>query len=79
MHLVGGRAAGAQVYQPELCKAIVKGVIDQKAIEKKNRVSTAVKDSKKLRGFVRSLSSCSLGTVKEFIGRSIPVGKWPEN
>ena len=40
VHLVGGRAAGAQVYPEKLCKAIVNGMMKQKEIVMSDRVDT---------------------------------------
>ena len=93
VHLVGGRASAAQVYPPELCKAILRGIVRQKAVEAKDRVSTRLMNPKQLRSFVSSLScgsaplrslvnSISKGskrTVIEAAGKTNPVGDWPVN
>ena len=87
VQLVGGRAAGAQVYPEKLCEAICKGLIKQKNKDKLNRVTTGRMTEGELKGFVNSL--CSLQSVKSGIQRissiqtnggiTRPVGKYPEH
>ena len=87
MHLVGGRAAGAQVYPKELCESICKGVMKQKAKDKKNRVTTGRMSQGEIQGFANSL--CSLPSIRSGIKRvasiqvkdgiTRPIGDYPEH
>ena len=56
--LVGGRAAGAQVYPQDLCESICKGVYKQKEFDKLNRVSTSSMTTGEVRLFANHI--CSL-------------------
>ena len=42
VHLVAGKAAAAQVYPPELCKAMLRGTAKQKQVDQSSRVATSV-------------------------------------
>ena len=83
VHLVGGRAAAAQVYPDELCRAILRGVVRQKALEKEGQISTPVMDGPQLRGFMSSLGIRLVGgissTVIERSSGNVPSGSWPGN
>ena len=86
--LVGGRAAGAQVYPKELCEAIVRGVVKQKLWDKSNKVSTMGMNKRQLNSFTSSLTRqirterismgqghCSSVTRDGSLNR--PNGEWP--
>lgn len=48
VHLMGGRAAGAAVYPPELCRAICAGIAEQFNEDKRGRVQTLPMNAKSL-------------------------------
>ena len=80
VHLVGGRAAGAQVYPEDLCRAILRGVVRQKAMDaKQSRVVVPPMSAGQISSFIRSLSGVEIGSVREFANRSEPIGKWPKH
>ena len=57
--LVGGRAAGAQVYPDKLCKAIVNGMLKQKELDESNQVSTGRMNRGQLSSMTWSLCEMS--------------------
>lgn len=83
VHLVGGRASAAQVYPDELCRAILRGVVRQKALDKEGRVSTPAMDSKQLRRFMGCLGLRLAGgvasTTIERSSGAVPAGSWPDH
>ena len=87
--LVGGRASACQVYPPELCKAVVRGVVKQKVFDKSNQVHTGKMSSVQARGFLHSMVQ-RCGTKVEarrklsqlcqrIEGKSRPIGEWPDH
>ena len=83
VHLVGGRAATAQTYPEEQCKAIVRGVVRQKAEDREGRVSTPVMDAPQLRSFMGSIGVMMRpqisSTVVEGAAGCKPGGSWPDH
>ena len=80
VHLVGGRAAGAQVYPDELCMAILRGVVRQKAADNKaSKISVPPMTAGQISSFIGSLSNLEIGSVREFVGSTKPIGPWPEH
>ena len=86
--LVGGRAAGAQVYPQALCEAICKGVSEQKRKDRLHRVSTGKMSDgelKKVVGHLCSLQSISSLNMRKILstkivdGHTKPVGDYPEH
>ena len=88
--LVGGRAAGAQVYPDKLCEAIVKGMLRQKELDESSRISTTTMDRGMLDSFTKSIcvdmrreragiwgGNCSSITRSDGINK--PVGDWPDD
>ena len=86
--LVGGRAAGAQVYPEMLCQAIVDGMLRQKNIDESNRVSTMEMSRGQLNLFSQRLheevrrershgraGNCSSVVREGSINK--PMGNWP--
>ena len=68
VHLVGGRAAAAQVYPDELCRAILRGVARQKSADHRiDNIAVPPMSAPHIRGFIRSLSGSDIGTAKEFV------------
>ena len=80
VHLVGGRASAAQVYPDELCRAILRGVVRQKAADNKiASIAVPIVSSSQIRGFISSLSGVDIGSVREFADATKPSGSWPAN
>ena len=88
--LVGGRAAGAQVYPKKLCDAIVTGVIKQKALDASNVINMGSMSKKQLSSFASGICAdlrrerllvqhggCSSITREGDVNR--PVGNWPKD
>ena len=67
VHLVAGKAAAAQVYPPELCKAMLRGTRKQKQADRSRTVSTTSMTEQKTRNFIKSLSSVCLGTISNVV------------
>ena len=59
-HLVGGRAAGAAIYPPGLCRAICRGLAAQLREDKGGRVRTATMSSSSLKDCHGRLLSLSM-------------------
>ena len=79
VHLMSGHAAGAQVYQEELCRAILRGTLEQKRLdERAMRVSTGAMKLKDARIFLSALSTYAISSVREHRGGATPVGEWPK-
>jgi hypothetical protein len=77
---MGGRAAGAQVYPDDLCKAILRGVVRQKSVDdKQSRVIVPPMSAGQISSFIRSLSGVEIGSVREFANRTEPIGEWPKH
>ena len=76
VHLVGGRAAAAQIYPDGLCQAILEGIVAQKAMEKQGRVSSPVMNGPQLRRFMGSigLKLGGVSIVVEQDGKHVPLG-----
>ena len=55
-HLIDGRAKGAEVYPPELCRAICRGVARQKAIDEAGAYSSAPMSERQLSTLMNSRS-----------------------
>ena len=55
MPLVGGRAAGAQVYPDKLCEAVVRGMLRQKEVDEASGISTMAMDRMTLSSFTKSI------------------------
>ena len=64
---MSGKAAAAQEYPPALCKAILRGLLKQRAADESSGVSTTPMTQQKTRNFIRSLSSVCLGKVSDLI------------
>ena len=65
VHLVGGRAAAAQVYPDELCLAIPRGVVRQTSADNRvDSIAVPPMSSSQIRGFIGSLSGVDIGTAK---------------
>ena len=52
VHLVAGKAAAAQVYPPELCKAMLRSTRKQKEFEQLSMVSTGAMNASKTESFI---------------------------
>ena len=79
VHLMGGRAAAAQVYPDELCEAILRGVVNQKKADAQGLVSTGIMSGSQARSFIGSLGFSMGSNVVEAAGMTRPIGKWPES
>jgi hypothetical protein len=86
--LVGGRASAAQVYPDLLCEAICKGVVQQKAHDRKEMVTTGKLSYTGVRSFLRhmrDLQGSSRNAVERILSTSLvdgtrrPTGEYPEN
>ena len=86
--LVGGRAAGAQIYPPLLCEAICRGVYKQQQDDASEIVSTGAMSMEEVRSYANHI--CSLQAVSsdgirrvlsidEKDGNTHPVGDYPEH
>ena len=78
VHLVAGKAAAAQVYPPDLCKAMLRGTRKQKQADMSRRVSTTSMTEQKTRNFIKSLSSVCLGTLNNVVTDAC-AGNLPEH
>ena len=78
VHLVAGKAAAAQVYPPELCKAMLRGARKQKQADGLSRVSTTTMTEQNTRSFIKSLSSVCLGTLSSVVA-DVSVGNLPKH
>ena len=78
VQLVGGRAAGAQVYPDGLCRAMLRGVAQQKKYDGDSKVATTPMSIGDTRRFIGSLSSVCLGTAKEVLEEGLR-GNWPKH
>ena len=79
--LMGGRAAAAQVYPPELCAAICTGLAKQKEYDAKNNVATKPLSKSALLQFVSTHSSV-VGQSRNIVGQDLvqkPWGNWPSH
>ena len=63
MHLVAGKAAAAQVYPPDLCKAMLRGILNKKKTDSSLRIATTLMTVQKIQNIIRSLSRVCLGIV----------------
>ena len=80
MHLVGGRASAAQVYPDELCRAILRGVVGQKAEDSRvDSIAVPAMSSSQIQGFISSLSNFEIGSVRELVKVTKPIGRWPDH
>ena len=79
VHLMGGRAAAAQIYPDPLCHAIAEGVLEQKRDDAKNVVELPKMDSVELKKFVGFLGVGVGETVRAKNGIGYPIGDWPDN
>ena len=78
---MGGRAAAAQVYPPQLCAAICTGIARQKEYDAKNKVTTRPLSKSALFQFVSRHSSV-VGQSRNIVGQDLshkPVGNWPSH
>ena len=79
VHLVGGRAAAAQVYPPALCQAMIKGIVMQKKVDAGRQISTPKMDTGQFKQFIRSITCHNSSTIR-VIGKTIvPIGQWASN
>ena len=53
VHLMAGKAAAAQVYPPDLCKAMLRGITRQKKADASLRVTTTLMTAQKTQNFIR--------------------------
>ena len=79
VHLMAGKASAAQVYPPDLCKAMLRGIAKQKQEDKDGLVVTSRMTMQKAKNCVRSLSSVCIGTATDVVERALKDGKWPEH
>ena len=56
-HLIGGRAAAAALYPPELCKAICRGLVKQRAYDNSGLAGGRQFGRKELKAMLRKLDS----------------------
>ena len=76
VHLMGGRAAGAQVYPKELCEAILRGVVKQRKEDQKI-ISMPMMSGVQIKGFIGSIGGREIQSIIEEQGKTSPVGNWP--
>ena len=76
VHLMSGKAAAAQEYPPALCKAILRGLVKQKAADESSRVTTTPMTQQKTRNFIRSLSNVCLSKVSDLV-EDVCAGRVP--
>ena len=80
VHLVGGRASAAQVYPDELCRSILRGVVRQKAEDGRvDSIAVPTMSSLQIQGFISSLSNFEIGSVRELVKMTKPIGSWPDH
>ena len=78
VHLMAGKAAAAQVFPPDLCKVMLRGIARQKKLDASLRVATTSMTAQKTRYFIRSLSSVCLGTVRHVVEEACE-GRYPRH
>ena len=77
---VGGRAAGAQVYPDDLCCAILRGVVRQKAADaKESRITVPPMSPGQISSFISSLGKFEVGSVRKVSDKRMPIGCWPSH
>ena len=79
VQLIGGRAAGAQVYPKGLCEAMLRGIANQKQDDTRKVVSTSQMSYFQTMEYIGSLSSICLGTVDEVLKKGVQQGQWPSH
>ena len=77
VHLVDGKAAAAQVYPPDLCRAMLRGTAKQKRADGLSLVSTGSMTSNRVQHFIESLSSVCLGPLRSVVDGLIEHGEVP--
>ena len=77
VHLEGGRASAAQVYPPELCEAMLRGVVRQKKLDSGRRVSLLKMKPDEVSRFIGHIGGPKLGTIFDNGGVGKPAGSWP--
>ena len=86
--LVGGRAAGAQVYPQMLCEAIFRGVARQQREDAATGVSTVRMSAEEVRSFTHHICNLNEGrkrgiqnicSVNEAEDGTAPIGQYPEH
>ena len=78
VHLMGGRAAGAQVYPEALCEAIVEGVVEQKKIDAEKLITVLKMHPMQLCSFIGTLGMSVGEIVHDRRGIGYPMGDWPQ-
>ena len=88
MPLVGGRAAGAQVYPEALCEAVCRGVRRQQQEDAALGVATGRMSMDEVRQFAHHICNindqedCGINRVQSIIeneDKTLPVGDYPEH
>ena len=86
--LVGGRAAGAQVYPQMLCEAICRGVANQQREDAAMGVSTGRMTTEEVKSFAHHICNLNQGrksgiqkisSVNESEDGTTPIGQYPEH
>ena len=70
----------AQIYPDDLCRAILRGVVQQKAVDRRSdKIVVPPMSSTQIGSFIESLSGVEIGNAREFARKTTPIGKWPAN
>ena len=86
--LVGGRAAGAQVYPQMLCEALCRGVARQQREDAAMGVSTGRMTAEEVRSFAHRICNFNegmksgihkIGSINESEDGTTPTGQYPEH
>ena len=73
-HLVGGRAAAAQVYLNALSQSTLREMVEQKKADASRQVSTPKMSQEQLGSFIGSVGCKNLGVVKALEMLTKPIG-----